>query len=267
MVTMGAGQALSLAMWVDGPDALSSSHAQLLMVFIGLAAFALVAQACVFIAMAVGAMKTQKRVTAIMEEVRAVAMPLMHKSHGLLDDLTPTVKEIVGKVHEISANVEEISGVVKEKLHEIEPTVTAVNATVADTNRRTQAQVAKVDGMVTSALDATAAMASTVHDSIRGPVREVAGILNGLRVGFETLLKNAKGGFSGFGGFGGGSPRPASAPAPPVVTVTPVKAYEPVVPGGPAPDAAPAAAAEVRNEMSFSAYRAAMQAKRRDLDL
>lgn len=263
MVMMGGMTALSLAL-VDGPDALSSSHAQLLMLFIGVAALALVAQACVFIAMAVGAMRTQKRVTEIMEEVRGVALPLMHKSHSLIDDLTPTVKEIVGKVHEISENVEEISAVVKDKLHEIEPTVAAVNATVADTNRRTQAQVAKVDGMVTSALDATAQLAATVHQGIRGPVREVAGILNGLKAGFDTLLKNAK----GFGGFAGGPARSTySSPKPPVVTVEPVVAYEPVVPGGPAPDAAPAAAAEARNEMSFAAYRAAMQAKRRDLDL
>ena len=264
MVRAGEMVAMSMlmAVYVDGPDALSSNHAQLLMVFVAIAAIALLTQAVVFVAMAVGAMKTQKRVTEILEEVRAVALPLLNKSHGLVDDLTPKVKEIVANVHEISGNVEEISQVVKLKIHEVEPTITAMNETVLDTNRKTKAQITKVDGMVTSTLNATAELGGILQNSIRTPVKEMAGILNGLKAGYDTLIRGAR-------GFTSARPAPEPpvrpmrpAPAPVVTVVSNV-----VPPTGPAPDAAPAAAAEARNEMSFAQYRAAMQAKRRDLDL
>jgi hypothetical protein len=235
----------ALGMWQGGPDALDSGHAQALMVFVAIAAAAMLIQAVVFIAAAIGAMKVQKRVLAVVEELRVLAVPVMTKSHILIDELTP-------KIRQISADVAEISTIVKNKTKEIEPTIGAINGTVAETNRKTQAQIARVDGMVTSALNATAELAATIHQGIRVPVREAAGVISGVRVGFHTLWKMTRGMRSA----------PASSPAGPKVRPMPV-----VPSAGPAPDAAPAARAEARNELSFAAYREAMQAKRRDLDL
>ena len=55
----------------------------------------------------------------------------------------------------------------------------------------------RLDNMVSTALSQTAALAETIHDGIRTPVKQVAGIVNGFKVGLDVLLHKAK----GFGGY------------------------------------------------------------------
>lgn len=194
---MQAAQLAVSMLWFQGEDAISSGNAKLLMIFIGIVALGSLTQAIVVIVMAMGAAKTQKRVEGLLTELHGKAMPLIQSTQTIVTDLTPKIKVI-------AENVTEMSHVVRNKAQEIDVTLTHANETVREANARTRAQVERVDGMVSSALTATSEVANTIHRSIRIPVREVAGMVTGLKAGLDVLVGRVQ-------GFGVGTryPKPA----------------------------------------------------------
>lgn len=211
-----------LAMWQQ--DSINSGNSKLLMIFVGLAAFALLVQALVFVVLAGGAIKGQKALLVHVEEFKAhlvefkeKAMPLIASSHALVTDLTPPVKAITAKVHEITVHVEDIAALAREKAHEFSPTISAANETVQaanqtvrDANHKTQEQVVRVNEMITSALDATAQLGKAIQHGITQPGREIAGVVSGVKAAFDSLLHKSR-------GFGSGAMRstptyPAAVP-------------------------------------------------------
>ena len=165
-------------MWMQDVDSLSSGNSRLLMVFVGMVAIAMLAQAVALIVMAIGAGKARKRGLEIAEELRMKVMPIMETAHHLLHDTTPKIKVI-------TENLVETSYVVRAKAHEFD-------ATLSDANQRTRQQIERIDGMVTHTLTAVGEITATVQQSIRIPLREVAGIVNGLKAGMDVLVGRVK---------------------------------------------------------------------------
>jgi hypothetical protein len=176
---MEAVRILMSGMWLQDADSLSSGNSRLLMVFVGMVAVALIAQAIALIAMAVGAAKTRKRGLEIFEEIRAKMMPVLENSHGFIQETTPKIKIITD-------NLVETSHVVRAKAVEFD-------ATASDLNFKTRAQLDRVDGMVTSVLNTTNDISETVQRGIKMPVREFNGLVNGLKAGLDVLAGRAKG--------------------------------------------------------------------------
>lgn len=176
-------------------DTITGPSVHLLMIFIGIAAFALLAQACVMLGMAFGAAKAQKQIMGHIESLSAKVTPLLEKSTILVNDLTPQIREIAGHAQVISARAEEISGLVREKVYELTPTIDAANETIREANgtvrvanERTREQVERVNGMVSSVLDATAQAGRAIQNGVATPVREVSNIIEGLKVGILTFI-------------------------------------------------------------------------------
>ena len=177
-------------------DSLGTGTTRLVMIFIGIAAFALLAQAGVMLGMAIGASKAQKALLGRVEEISAKLMPLIDKSNVLVTDLTPQLKDITARAQAITGNVEEISALLRDKVNEFGPTITAANETLLEANetvrianRRTQEQVGRVNVMVTDVLDATAQMGRAIQNGITSPVREVSNIVEGLKAGVMSFIQ------------------------------------------------------------------------------
>jgi methyl-accepting chemotaxis protein len=175
---MGAMSMVMSGMWLQDADSLSSGNSKLLMVFVGMVAIALSVQAIALIVMAIGAAKARKRGLEIVEELRAKAMPFIDDAHGFVRENAPKVKVITD-------NFVETSHVVRAKAQEFD-------VTASDVNRRTQAQVARVDGIVTSVLTTTTEIADTIQRGIKVPLREVSGLINGFKAGMDVLVGRAK---------------------------------------------------------------------------
>ncbi|WP_433973810.1 hypothetical protein [Tunturiibacter lichenicola] len=180
---MEAMRIMMSAMWLQDPDSLSSGNSRLLMVFVGMVAVALIVQAIGLIAMAVGAAKARKRGLEIVEEVRLKLMPIMDNTHNFIQDNAPKVKII-------TENFVETSHVIRSKAQEFD-------VTASDLNAKTRAQAARVDGIVTSALNTTTDVAETIQRGIKVPLREVSGIINGVKAGLDVLVGRVKGAGSG----------------------------------------------------------------------
>jgi len=184
----------------------SSSFDSHLVMILWIVAAALVSQALVMIGMAIGATKAQKDIKNQIEEIKGKLLPILDKANILITDLTPQVRQIAGRATVISGNVEQISALVKDKLVELSPTITAANETlkmanetVREANQKTarqvehvsslvNSQVNRVNGMVSSALDVTAQAGQAIQRAVMVPVREAAGIVDGLRTAWITFL-------------------------------------------------------------------------------
>ena len=219
-----SGVAHSLALFQDA----SSSDMHSLVIWVAVSAISTAVIALGMLMAAVVALGAQKKAkaeidelkkTALAEiaEIKAKVLPLVGEAHTLFTELTPEVKSISAKVGTLTSNLEAISGTVKDKLKEFEPTIDAArvtideaNQTVRVANQKTVQQVDRVNGMVSSLLDTTQQMGKAVHHSITQPVREVSGIVGGVKAALLTFL-NAK-------------PKPRPEP----VYKAPVGTYEPV---------------------------------------
>ncbi len=181
---------LTIAMW---QDEFSGGNLELLVMFIGLVAVTLVIQAIVVVFVAASVMKMQKKVSEIAYELDRVGLPFLREANGLfvkvqvlLDEMTPAMRTISENVTVATENLAVASKVVRAKAQEFD-------ATLTDVNVRTQSQVRRVDGMVTSVLTATSDLAASIHQAIQVPVREVAGIISGLKAGLDSLTGRARG--------------------------------------------------------------------------
>jgi hypothetical protein len=177
-----------MALWQGlEADSISAGNTRLLMIFIAIVALSMLSQAIIFAFMALGAKRTQTRVLAIAEEVRARAIPIFDTAEELMHETVPKVKAI-------TENLLQTSHVVRAKAVEFD-------ATLTDANLRAKAQIVRVDGMVATALTATGALAEMIHQSVRKPVLEISGLVNGVKAGLSVLLSKSKnfGAFSGRG--------------------------------------------------------------------
>jgi methyl-accepting chemotaxis protein len=198
-------------------DSINSGNSKLLMIFIGIAAFALLAQAIVMIAAGIGTMKAINEIKGHVEEMRSKALPFISSAHGLVTDMTPEVKQITAKVnmlvtdlspeikqittkvHEISvkaeqitAHFEEIASMAKDKAHEFSPTISDANRTVQDANRMSKEQLIRVDARVTEALNATEEMGASLRHSISAPGREIAHLVSSAKATMSTFVNGTK---------------------------------------------------------------------------
>ena len=156
----------------------------LAMIFLFIIALALVMQAIGVVISGVFAAKLLHRVDGIANIVEKRTAPILDKTNQLLHELAP-------KMQSITANAEQISYTVLTKVDELSVTIDELNETVRDINGRTRVQVSRVDGIVADALTATEEISHTVQNGIKAPVRQIAGVIAGLKAGLETLIERS----------------------------------------------------------------------------
>jgi methyl-accepting chemotaxis protein len=181
---------LSMAVWQTTDATVMHDH-HLIVIFIGIVAIAMAIQAIVVLVGVIGGLGALKKMYEIVHELHLKTTPILTKTEHLLADVGP-------KISSISTNVEEISQTVREKTEEVGETISQISLTVNEVNLRTRSQISHADRIVTSALDTTEEIKDVVANGIRGPVKQVAGIIAGLRAGLESLL--ARTGYKGGSG-------------------------------------------------------------------
>lgn len=239
---MGMPSVFSMVLF-QGGDVGGSDHSGLLVTFVGIIAFCSFVQFLVLVGAGVAALKAYKSVSAeigvlkqkampiigsvqqIVEDIRPKVSAISAKVQEIVEDSTPKVKVITTKVQEIvedatpkvktvTTNVADMSTVARNKVHEFEATLDKANETVRAANDKTRAQVDRVDGMVSSTLQATSNLGETIHRGIKAPVLEVAGVVKGVKAAMDVLI--GKSDFSGGSGHSSGQKRSGSSRPGPV---------------------------------------------------
>ncbi len=217
---------LVLGMLFQGTDvAASSDSIHWLVVFVGIIALGSLVQLLVLAGAAFGAWKAYKSATKALNEVKGKAYPMVASVQGVVDDIrpkvvsitesvrsivedakpkvasvtesvrsimedaTPKVKVMTENVKTITTNFAETSTTLKDKAQSIAGSVTE---TVENANKKTRAQVDRVDGMVTSAFNATGEIAAKVQHGIKVPVNEVVGWVNAAKASLDKFMSHQK---------------------------------------------------------------------------
>jgi uncharacterized protein YoxC len=176
---MVAAQIVMSGMWLQDVDSISSGNSRLLMIFVGMVALAMLVQAIALIMLAVGAAKARKRTMAMIEEIRAKAMPAIDSTQEFVRNYAPKLKTL-------AENLAETSTVVRRKAEEFD-------ATLSDVNNKARVQAARADDIATTVLTGVAEAVNAIQHGISVPVREFTGLMNGLKAGLDVLVGRAKG--------------------------------------------------------------------------
>ena len=170
-----------LALMFLQSDEVLDHNVHLMTIFLGIVAVAVVIG---FLGMCVAGIKLLQlmvKAEQLAERLEGKFSPMLDKTHALVDELGP-------KIRTITTNTEQISYTVRSKVDEFSVTADELNRTVKDANKRTQAQVARVDGIVSDALHSVHNVSRTVQEGVRKPVHQIAGIIAGVKKGVETWV-------------------------------------------------------------------------------
>jgi methyl-accepting chemotaxis protein len=158
-------------------------------VFTAITAFGVLLQAFVLLGIFIAMRKSTTKLLEVVTELREKALPALATTQSLLNDVSPKLKIATG-------NMAEISEVLRGQ-------ASHVNETVENLLEKTNAQIERVDEMVTSTFNAMSQASRVIDMAIGVPARRVNGVLHGLKVGVEVLLNGRR----------SAAPQPATAVA------------------------------------------------------
>jgi hypothetical protein len=154
---------------------MDKSSQTLLIVFIAVAAISILMQAGFSVATFLAARKAQKKIMTLADDVRLHALPAIMSSRELIQDVTPKLKLI-------TENLTATTTTLRAKADK-------VGGVVDNVTERAQFQASRVDGMVKGTLDQLTNAVAAIEHGVAVPVRQVNGILNGLRAGMDVMRK------------------------------------------------------------------------------
>jgi hypothetical protein len=147
---------------------------KLVPLFIIFTALAVMIQAGILVALYVAVRKTTGRVEALATEVTTKALPTIETAQAMLVELRPRVTEIV-------VNAEQSARMARSQMERLD-------ATVSDIVDRTRLQVIRADELVNRTMDRVEETTDMVHRTVVSPVRQIAGLMQGLSAGLEFFL-------------------------------------------------------------------------------
>ena len=148
----------------------------LFLVFTIAVVLSVVVQAAVFLGLYFAVRTAMAKTEKITNDLSLKALPILTQTRAIVEDLSP-------KLRVITANLVEVSTTLRNQTEH-------VNSTVGDVVDKTRHQAERVDEMVSAVLDSVTHAGATIQSGVRKPVRQVNGVLNGIRAGLESLLSS-----------------------------------------------------------------------------
>lgn len=152
----------------------------LMLLFVGLVALAMVTQAIIMIGFAAKTGKALKDISEVVEEMRDRVSPLIDTATEIGETTNAILRDTVPRMRAITDNLLETSEVVRNS-------AVRFDGTIADVNRRAQLQVARIDTMVTAALATTVQIAETIQHGVEVPARRIAAVANQAKTLFDGI--------------------------------------------------------------------------------
>lgn len=184
-----------LAMWLEDPDVVRSIHA--MSTYLGILAISVAVLMLLLVVgggfVAVQVLKSVKVLTEMAVGFQGKAGPILDEvaviskhTRDVLEDAKPKIKVVTENLARTSATLSDAAASAKSAVEKVE-------ATVTDANVRTQRQVARVDGMVSAALNTTSDVVESINHGIRVPAQKIAQAATQARTIVEGLLERIKG--------------------------------------------------------------------------
>jgi hypothetical protein len=147
-----------------------------LTVFVALTGAAVALQAGVLVAMYITMRKSGARMEALAIEVKTKALPTLETAQAMLAELRPQLTVIADNLSETT--------------HSVRSQVERMDATVSDVVDRARLQIIRADELLSRTLDRVEETSDVVHNTVISPVRQFAGLIQGVTAGIEFLMGN-----------------------------------------------------------------------------
>lgn len=147
-------------------------------VFIVATAVAVVLQMGILAALFVAVKKTTDQMQKMAGEVHQRTIPMLDTANGILADTRP-------RMDVITANLAETSVMLKKQMERLE-------VTVDDIVDRTRLQVIRADELVGRTLDRVEETTDMVHHTVISPVKQAAGIIQGITAAVGMFVGGMK---------------------------------------------------------------------------
>jgi methyl-accepting chemotaxis protein len=144
--------------------------------FIAITGAAVVLQAGILAAMYLAVRKSSARMDALAVEVKTKALPTLETAQAMLVELRPKLTVIADNLAETT--------------HSVRTQVERMDATVNDVVDRARLQIIRGDELLSRTLDRVEETSDMVHNTVVSPVRQFAGLIQGVTAGIEFLLGN-----------------------------------------------------------------------------
>ena len=135
---------------------------------------ALLVQIGILIAILATVKKSSARMQSLADEVQRRALPTLDAAQSLVVTAKPRLEELIN-------NAVASSETIKSQLERLD-------VTVNDIVDRTRLHVIRADELVTRTMDRVEETTDIVHHTVISPVRQIAGVVQGLSAGLGTLL-------------------------------------------------------------------------------
>jgi hypothetical protein len=145
-------------------------------VFVFLTGIAVLLQAGILAALYLAMRKSSARMEALAIEVKTKALPALETAQEILTELRPKLTVIADNLTETT--------------HSVRSQVERMDATVNDVVDRARLQIIRGDELLTRTLDRVEETSDIVHNTVVSPVRQFAGLIQGVTAGIEFLLGN-----------------------------------------------------------------------------
>src|SRR5580658_6167939 len=152
------------------------SHEMIELACIGVGALALLMQAIILLGIFLGMRKATKSLREEIEDMRSSVMPVVDDTRELitrLSRLTPKLESTVTDAAELTRS--------------LRAQAADVEVSVEDILERVRKQTSRVDTMFTGTLDTVERATVFVTETIAKPVRQISGLLAGLKAIIESL--------------------------------------------------------------------------------
>src|SRR5580700_6009333 len=143
-------------------------------IFIGCTAAAVVIQAGILVAMYLALRQSAARMETLATEVRTKVLPAAETVYSMLVEFRPHLQTLV-------TNMTESSTLVRAQIERLD-------ATVSDAIDRARLQVIRADELLNRTLDRVENTTNLVHKTVVSPVRQLAGLVQGITSGLEFLI-------------------------------------------------------------------------------
>lgn len=159
------------------------NHETIELACIGVGALALLMQAIVLFAIYLGINKATKSLKEEIEEMRSSVMPIVDNTRetlARLTALTPRVEALIPKVESTATDAADLARRCRAQMVNVE-------ATLEDVLERVRKQTVRVDGIFSDTLDTVEKASVFVTETVSKPVRQLSGLLAGLKAIVESL--------------------------------------------------------------------------------
>ncbi len=145
-------------------------------IFVVVAAFAIVLQTGILVALYVALRKSSARIEGIAGRLEQQASPVLSTAHAILEDAQP-------KIAEITMNLVESTATMREHVFQ-------VGEATGEIVERVRMQAVRLDEFLTSAAHKLEATSEILQTSVLSPMRRVRAIVQALSAGLNFLRAN-----------------------------------------------------------------------------